>query len=384
MPPNYMAGNIVNLVQSLATACGSPDFPYPPLAELPPGSLAEARHIIFLVVDGLGQQTLDEATACANLRRHHHATLNSVFPSTTASAITTFMTGLAPAQHALTGWHIHLAEIDQTLAILPLTPRGEAPQALPQDLPARLFDYPTLYQRLRRECWVLAPDKIAGSPFNAWHTRGATTLAHANLTDMFAQLAARLRAATVPQFIYAYYPDLDTASHRFGTRSDEAQKTLAEFDAAFGSFLDAAQGCDAWIVVTADHGFIDSPPDRVVCLDDHPPLAALLTRPLCGERRAAYAYVAPEKHDAFALYVAQHLSHCLDLQRSGDLIRAGWFGPPPFHARLAERVGDFTLVMKENWTIKDWLPGEKHYRMLGVHGGTSADEMRVPLIAVKV
>ena len=40
--------------------------------------------------------------------------------------------------------------------------------------------------------------------------------------------------------------------------------------------------------------------------------------------------------------------------------------------------------MKENWTIKDWLPGEKRYRMLGVHGGTSADEMRVPLVAVRV
>ena len=68
---------------------------------------------------------------------------------------------------------------------------------------------------------------------------------------------------------------------------------------------------------------------------------------------------------------------------SSDLINAGWFGPPPYHPRLAARVGDYTLVMKDDWTIKDQLPGEKQHRMLGVHGGVSGDEMVVPLIAVR-
>ena len=40
--------------------------------------------------------------------------------------------------------------------------------------------------------------------------------------------------------------------------------------------------------------------------------------------------------------------------------------------------------MKDDWTIKDRLPGEKQHRMLGVHGGISSDEMLVPLIAVRV
>ena len=40
--------------------------------------------------------------------------------------------------------------------------------------------------------------------------------------------------------------------------------------------------------------------------------------------------------------------------------------------------------MKDDWTIKDWLPGERHYPMLGVHGGISNAEMTVPLIALRV
>lgn len=385
IPPDYAGGGIANLMQSIATACGAPAqavAPCPELARLPAAQLAAARHIVLLVVDGLGRRTLDAAPA-PNLHPHVIGTLSSVFPPTTASAITTFMTGLAPAQHALTGWHMQLDEIDQILSILPLTPRTPPAKLPPEELPARLFDHPSLFQRITRESWTLAPNSIAGSPFNAWHARGAQGLAYATLPEMFQQLAGLLTPDAPPRYIYAYYPDLDTLSHRYGTDSEQAQQTLATFDAAFGAFLDQVRGSNSWLLVTADHGFIDSPPERVIDLDDHPQFAALLAHPLCGERRAAYCYVAAAHRPAFEAYVHQHFAHCIDLQRSADLIARGWFGPPPIHPKLAARVGDYTLLMRDNWTIKDWLPGEKRYRMLGVHGGTSADEMRVPLIAVR-
>jgi hypothetical protein len=94
------------------------------------------------------------------------------------------------------------------------------------------------------------------------------------------------------RYVYAYYPDLDSYSHHYGTDSRQAQQTLAAFDALFGDLLRQLRGSNTWVLVTADHGFIDSPPRRVISLDDHPQLAALLLRPLCGERRVAYCYVA--------------------------------------------------------------------------------------------
>ena len=51
-----------------------------------------------------------------------------------------------------------------------------------------------------------------------------------------------------------------------------------------------------------------------------PALAVLLRRPLCGERRAAYAYVEAAQHAAFEAYINQHLSHAVDLRRSRELI----------------------------------------------------------------
>ncbi len=382
--PDYAGGSIVNLMQSIATACGSTHASYAQLTALHAASLARARHVVLLLVDGLGQRTLARHAASPHLQRHLIGSMTSVFPSTTASAITTLMTGLAPAQHGLTGWHMHLDEIDQTLSILPLTPRLGLPSVLPEQLPPRLFEHSTLFQSLARESWVVAPQSIAGSPFNAWHSRGAQSMAYKSLPEMFACLADLVQEGARSSYIYAYYPDLDSYSHHYGTDSRQAQHTLSQFDAGFGELLRRLRGSSTWLLVTADHGFIDSPPRRVISLDDHPRLAALLLRPLCGERRAAYCYVAPENRPTFEAYVRRHLGRAVHLHASDRLIAAGWFGPPPYHPRLASRVGDYTLVMKDNWTIKDWLPGERRFAMLGVHGGISSSEMRVPLVALLV
>jgi hypothetical protein len=158
---------------------------------------------------------------------------------------------------------------------------------------------------------------------------------------------------------------------------------MRRFDAAFSAFLDQAAGLNATVIVTADHGFIDSPPDRLIELDDHPDLQAMLRLPLCGERRAAYCYVRPERARDFEDYVHGALADQARLFVSEVLMAQGWFGPGPPHPRLKQRIGDYTLIMKENWTIKDWVQGEARHRQIGVHGGLNIDEMTVPLVVVQ-
>jgi hypothetical protein len=81
--------------------------------------------------------------------------------------------------------------------------------------------------------------------------------------------------------------------------------------------------------------------------------------------------------------VRERLAHGVALYPSRTLIAQGWFGPGAPHPELASRVGDYTLVMKDDWTIKDWMPGEQRHRQIGVHAGLSADEMIVPLIVAR-
>ena len=51
--------------------------------------------------------------------------------------------------------------------------------------------------------------------------------------------------------------------------------------------------------------------------------------------------------------------------------------------RLYERTGDYVLVMKKSYIIKDFLPNEKTDFQKGNHGGLSEDEMLVPLIIAR-
>lgn len=383
--PDYAGGSIANLMRTLADACGAPAPPQAPLAArygVEATALARTRNVVLLVVDGLGARRL-EAHGSGALRTEAGMRLSSVFPSTTAAAIPTFMTGLTPAQHALTGWHMWLDEVQAVAAILPLTPRaGKAFAETPAELTEKLFAHRPLYAGMDRPAWVVSPQEIAFSPFNAFHSRGAETLAYADLAGLMQTLAGLVR---VPgrKFVYAYWPLLDSISHRHGSDSREARATLAAFCDAFDALVATLAGSDTTLLVTADHGFIDSPPPRVVQLDDHPGLAVLLARPLCGEQRVAWCYLQPGAAADFERYVDRRLGEAAEAVPCARLIEEGWFGPAPAHPRLASRIGDYALLMRENWTIKDWLPGERRYSLLGVHGGTSADEMQVPLVVVR-
>ncbi len=380
--PDYGGGSIVNLMRGVADACGAAPLPYAPLAGFDVEALGAARNLALLVIDGLGDNHLMRRCAGSVLHRHRVGRLTSVFPSTTASAITTFLTGLAPQQHALTGWHLYFREVDRIVATLPLQPR--APGVAPLGLqPHRLFAHGNLFDRLGRASWTVSPASIVHSPFNVFHAGRATRVAYASAEGMFLALAALARRGRAPQFLHAYYPEIDADAHAHGIASDAVAARFAALDAAFGLFLDALAGSDTTVLVSADHGFIDAPAARLIELDRHPRLAATLARPLCGERRVAYGYVRPGQHERFEAYVRERLDHCATLYPSRTLIEQGWFGPGAAHPELASRIGDYTLVMKDDWTIKDWVPGEKRHPQIGVHAGVSADEMFVPLIVAR-
>lgn len=379
--PDYHGGSIVNLMASLIQARGGTPLGYAPLRLLDADRLQGCRHIVLLVIDGLGYRYLTRAGAGGTLRSHLAGRMTSVFPATTATAITTFLTGLAPQQHGLTGWHTWFRELGSVLSVLPAHPRFGGPTLSESGIDvARLFNHVPVFDRLATPSCVVAPKHIAHSDFNRAHRGRAHVRVYQGLEQMFGLTAKAVREARQPSYVYAYWPELDRIAHEYGIASEAADAHLAEVDAAFERFLTSIAGSGSLVIVTADHGLIDSGEAFEVDLDDHPALVDTLSLPLCGERRAAYCYVRPDRREDFEHYVETELAAHVSLQRSHELIAQGYFGLGSAHPRLHERVGDYVLLAKDNYVIKDWLFGERRYTQVGVHGGLSDQELFVPLI----
>lgn len=379
--PDYQGGSLVNLMASLSLGLGGTPQGYAPLALLDPAQVRRHRHVVLLVIDGLGYSYLQSAGAGGALGAHLRGRITSVFPSTTATAITTFYTGLAPQQHALTGWHTWFRELGCVLRVLPARARygGVALGAAGIDVRA-LFDHPPLFDRLQAESHVIAPQFIAGSDFNLAHRGRAQVGGYGTLGQMFEQIARVVRDGPRRRYVYAYWPELDRIAHEQGIGSAAAHEHLAELDAGFADLLSRLAGSGSLVLVTADHGLVDTVPERVVRLEDHPELEGMLILPLCGEPRVAYCYVRPDRCRDFECYVSEELGSYCSWWPSRELVARHYFGLGSPHPRLGERVGDYTLIMRENYVIRDRLFGEHGSAQVGVHGGLSEQELYVPLV----
>jgi hypothetical protein len=383
--PDYDGGGIANLMASLIAGLGGKQGDLPAASLLHPDELSAYRNVVLMVLDGLGDNLLQASKEAAWLNRHRRGRLTSVFPPTTATAITTYLTGEPPSRHGLTGWHMYFRELGSVVAVLPCRPRfggatlGEAGVSV-----ATLLNHVPLYDRLAVPSHVLSPAYIAGSDFNLAHLGGAALHAFESWQELLSQVSQLAREADSRRFIYGYWPKLDGLGHEQGIGSESVKEHLAMLDAGLSALAGELAGSGTLLIVTADHGQIDTTDADRIDLDDHPELARTLALPLCGESRAAYCYVRAGMEAAFENYVSDRLAHAAALHRSADLIAQGWFGPGAPHPRLHERAGDYVLVMKEHYVIKDWLPQERRHTLVGVHGGITADEMHVPLVTASL
>ena len=380
--PNYRGASIVNLMASLIGARGGTSD-YGELETLPAQALRHSRSIVLMVVDGLGYNHLLRSRPGDAFRRYLRGRITSVFPTTTATAVTSFLTGTAPQQHGITGWFTYLREIDRVTVVLPFMDResGLSLEASGHRV-ATLFGNTPVFDLIDTPSWLVTPRAIAHSPYNAAHRGAADLLPYDTMAEFFDAISAALAENTGFGYIYAYWPHLDAVAHEHGIDSPAAAMHLAALDQAFGLFVEQL-GPDTTVVVSADHGLIDSAPHRHIDLASHPGLAETLALPLCGEQRVAFCYVRPQKRRQFEHYVRQELSESTELVPSSDLIARGCFGLGTPHPRLKDRIGNYALVMKDDYTIKDWLHREKPFQHIGAHGGLSDHEMYVPLILVQ-
>lgn len=376
LKPDYN-NNIVNLMASIAQTMGSLSTPYQPLEWLPAEALGGGP-LVLLIIDGLGDDYLG-GHPDSFLLRHRKGRLSAVFPSTTSTAITSFFTAVAPQQHAITGWYTWFRELGCVTTVLPFHPRSGTSFDNSAITPDRLIGHGSLFDELTGENHVINPDYIVDSAYSLAISGKAQRHGYGSLEEM-AALVQQLAVDGNRKLIIAYWSQLDGLAHIHGMDSAVIANHFAELDNTIEALSTTLKQSDARLLVTADHGLVDTDAEHTIQLEHHPELAACLALPLCGEPRTAFCYLRPGKEKTFEDYVSNELGHACQAVCSEHLIDMGYFGLGDPHPQLKYRVGDYALLMKENYVIKDRLLAEKPFTQTGVHGGLSSEELYVPLI----
>lgn len=375
--PNYKNGSIVNLTSSILHAFDA-EYQYKPLKEL--DCLKNSKNIVLLVIDGLGFEYIKKNGSGSIFEKYMVRSLTSVFPSTTASAITTFATGVAPQQHGITGWFMYLKELGAVSTILPFMPRYKG-ESFPNIGIERkdIYAEKSMIEKIKSASFKIYPQKIIDGKVNK---KEKSLYGFGSLSGMFLQIRKALGSGKSRKYIHAYWTEFDGLCHRRGVGNKETLDHFRELDGKLKMFISSLKGTQTSLIITADHGLIDTPRSKMIFANDHPELYETLALPLCGEPRAAYCYVRPFKTKQFEHYVKNKLSYCCELYRSDDVIKKGMFGLFNMNMKLADRVGDYVLIMKDNYFMKDMLLKENLNIFKGNHGGLSKEEMLVPLVLI--
>ena len=376
MKPDYTGGGLVNLMASIVAGRGGAPR-HPLLSSLSVKDISAARNVVLFIVDGLGDGYVTRRGAGGELARRRRGAMTSVFPPTTASAITTSYTGCTPLEHGLTGWFTYFGAAGCVSAALPFKSRGDQLPLTCRGVTAdQIYLSRSIFESLPVRSIVVTYRQIIDSDYNVRHCQGAERYPYDTLEGLVLETEKAVKSGDGRKFIYAYWPWYDTVSHQHGSESAQAAIELAKVDAAFGALVARLSGTDTLLIATADHGFMDSAPEESLELPAS--LGSQLRFPLCGERRVAYCHV--HSRDDFMQRAKDHFGDRADVRPSRELVDEGWFGPGAAHPSFAERIGDVALVMRGNYTVKDWTPGESRHLHIGNHGGTSESEMMIPLI----
>lgn len=382
--PDYPTATLVNLMASVIVARGGTS-PHRPLAAAPPERLAEPRHLLCIVVDGLGAaQLADYLARCPGspfFGVHAHTTLSSLFPATTASAITTFLTGATPAEHAILGWHLNLPDLGLTSTVLMSQARTGttfAPEAFDLDaylaLPSYLDSVPG--PRAQLSYGVIPHSRFSRAAAHWDRVRSVETLA--GLQHEVAAFCSEVARGLA----YVYWPVHDALCHQHGIHDPRTLDHLGQIDAMLAELRDTLRGREAMLLVTADHGIYDTPLEQRIDLATVPGLYDCLATLPCGDAGHASCFVRPRREARFLELVAHYLGDACHCIAGETLLELGAFGPGDPHPQLQGRVGDYLLIARDRQAFAAPIAGAAPWFMTGNHGGMTATEMRVPLFVV--
>jgi len=378
----YCFGSVPDTIRSILGADARRTLP----DDVFGGVRTDVTNVVTVVVDGYGLDSWKRD-------RHEHAflerltdrgtvtPLTSIYPSETAAAMTTFETGQLPCEHGRIGWNVYEPESDRSFLAL----TGEVKHGSDEEFAAESTDGVDYHYE---DLAAAGVDCHRVQPLRR-ETDGVTHHHYEELASFGERLARVVETSDDPAYVYGYVPDVDHVSHAEGTGSAAFRETVVSVCTQLEAFvgrLDPETAAETLLFVTADHGHVNTDPNRNVDLSGRETVVENLRThadgapvKLAGSPRNAHLHLRDGSvgavRDSLSDLDANLFTRAMALDRE-------LFGDRAVSDRFRRRCGDLVVTHRDLgvwWG--DVEPDE--LGLVGMHGGLDPGEMLVPFAAVR-
>jgi predicted AlkP superfamily pyrophosphatase or phosphodiesterase len=335
-----------------------------------------AKRVIAVLVDGLGAQNLKAAAGHAPFLNQALVATKPIscgFPSTTATSITSFGTGLSAGEHGLVGYKVFDRQNLRPANLL--TGWGDDQQALAWQ-PRQTISQRAIEQGVG--AFVIGPKAYANTGFTSATMRDAQYLAGKSISERVDVAIELLRKKSDDFLVYLYIPELDQAAHTFGSDSSQWLEGVEEVDYQLRRLAGALAKTDA-LLVTADHGIVDVRSENHVYLDE---IAVDWGQVLdvSGDPRVNFIYLQDsELAESFATTLQAKMPDGISVLARSAVLAQDWYRGATTSA--IERLPDvFAIATKQLAMYHRSFAPAKSLDMIGQHGALSSKELSIPLL----
>ncbi|MSO60023.1 MAG: PglZ domain-containing protein [Ilumatobacteraceae bacterium] len=357
--PDYGRANISGIVPTLFGPHGTHEIP-----DWMPSCLKGARAVVLLVLDGLGWLQFDAHRMCMpTLSSFQGGAITTVVPSTTATALTSLATGLAPAEHGLVGYRIDMGD-----TVMNTLRWGDESDDLRRRYPPQQVQSCPPF--LGASVPVLSKAELAGSGFTQAHLSGVRHHDWRASSSIAVTTTQLINAGET--FVYAYYDGIDKIAHERGF-GDFYDAELRAADTLVADIL-AGLPSDVALLVTADHGQVHVGANTII-------LSPAIMRHVhhqSGEGRFRWLHARRLSASALLDLCFEAYGDVAWVVSRSQVLDEGWFGPT-MSTEIQRRLGDVALVPFADVSFEDPADGGA-FQLICRHGSLTEAEMRVPLL----
>lgn len=341
--------------------------------------IPDSKKYVFILIDGMGYNLLKSIAPESFMAQNIKNKMNTIFPSSTGTVLTSIATGLTPNKHSINGWFSYDEEHKESLMTLPFINRFSENKPLNTKFEDVFLGEP-VFRNIPISVDVINDEKIIDSKFSTWATGNRDSHGYSSIETAF-DSAKDLVCKGDKSFIYMYLSEFDAICHKMGTKHKETEILLKHIDACVEKFCKET-GDKCTTIITADHGLVDVDSSKYIIILPNDDMCKYFYAPPSGDTRFSSFYIKSEYKDQFVKTFDERYGQKAVLLSIEQVEELQLLGRCNLDKIAKKRFGDYIAIWLNGYAFEYRMSNEYTFKPFGNHGGLTKEEMEVPLIVI--